>query len=174
MWRQNVMALTNDQVASYARYGFLTGLRVLDEAGADEVRRRFDRLEALVGQEKAQIGLVDRHFEESFIMELATRPAVLDAVESLIGPDILLLATHFFCKYGQDEKFVAWHQDLTYWALDPPRAITAWYAIDDADCENGCMKVLPGTHLDGIRDHGKATASGNLLSINQEASVRLE
>ncbi|HLJ56938.1 MAG TPA: phytanoyl-CoA dioxygenase family protein [Chthonomonadaceae bacterium] len=168
------MALTNDQVASYARYGFLTGLRVLDEAGADEVRRRFDRLEALVGQEKAQIGLVDRHFEESFIMELATRPAVLDAVESLIGPDILLLATHFFCKYGAGERFVAWHQDATYWGLEPPNALTIWYAVDGSDVENGCMRVLPGTHRDGIRAHGKAGVAGNLLSINQEVPVTTE
>jgi ectoine hydroxylase-related dioxygenase (phytanoyl-CoA dioxygenase family) len=83
----------------------------------------------------------------------------------------MLLATHFFCKYGGSGKQVAWHQDVTYWNLEPPRAITAWYAVDDADPENGCMRVIPGTHAGGIRAHGKSALEGNLLSVNQEVPV---
>jgi len=128
-------------------------------------------LEAETGREKAEIGLLDRHFDQAFIRELATCPAILDCVESLIGPDILLLATHFFCKYGEGAKYVAWHQDVTYWGLEPPCALTVWYAVDDSDRENGCMRVLPGTHRGGIRTHGKADAAGNLLSVNQEVPV---
>jgi ectoine hydroxylase-related dioxygenase (phytanoyl-CoA dioxygenase family) len=126
------------------------------------------------GQEQTRIGLIDRHFDEPFIMELATKPAILDAVAALIGPNVLLLATHFFCKYGQDSKWVAWHQDVTYWGLEPPTAITAWFAVDDSDAENGCMRVIPGSHLGGLRAHGKSDRAGNLLSINQEALVRPE
>ena len=86
---------------------------------AANIREQFDRLEAETGTEKAQVGLVDRRFDTSFIWDLATRPRVLDCVESLqFGPNILLLATHFFCKYGEGTKYVAWHQDATYWALD--------------------------------------------------------
>ena len=128
-------------------------------------------LEAGEGRERARIGLVDKHFENEFIWELATRPDLLDRIEGLLGPDILLLATHFFCKYGREEKFVAWHQDVTYWGLEPPIALTAWYAVDDSDRENGCMRVIPGTHRAGIRTHGTATTEGNLLSINQEVPV---
>ena len=56
-------------------------------------------------------------------------------VSAVIGPDVMLLATHFFCKYptGPEEKFAAWHQDVTYWGLEPPLAVTAWYAVDDSD-----------------------------------------
>ena len=72
------------------------------------------------------------------------------------------------------EKFVAWHQDVTYWGLEPAEAITAWFAIDDSDRENGCMSVIPESHHDGIREHGKSDQAGNLLSINQEASVTQE
>ena len=53
-------------------------------------------------------------------------------------------------------------------------AITAWYAVDDSDRENGCMQVLPRTHIEGIREHGKAMQEGNLLSINQEVPVTPE
>jgi len=97
-----------------------------------------------------------------------------------MGPDILLLATHFFCKYPEPgeaaegpEKFVAWHQDVTYWRLEPAFALTAWYAVDDSDAENGCMRVIPGTHAE-IRDHGTSERAGNLLSINQEVPVTEE
>ena len=171
------MHLTPEQIGAYHRDGFLSPLSVLSEAAADAVRLQFDALEAEVGQERAGIGLVDRHFDQPFIFELATLTTVLDAVESLIGPDILLLATHFFCKYGEGnaaEKFVAWHQDVTYWGLEPPQALTVWYAVDGSDRENGCMRVIPGTHSAGIREHAKAEKGGNLLSINQEVPVTPE
>ncbi len=163
-----------DLARDYERDGYISPLRVVDSAGAARYRELFDALEAREGREKAQIGLLDRHFDQPFILELATSPAVLDRVEELLGPDILLLATHFFCKYGQDEKFVAWHQDVTYWGLEPPRALTVWYAVDGSDVENGCMRVIPGTHRDGIRRHGTADAARNLLSINQEVPVTPE
>ena len=168
------MTLTEAQVAAYRADGYLSGVRMVDEADAVRIRTQFDLLEAEVGREQAEIELLDRHFDRRFIWDLATHPEVLDAVESLIGPDILLLATHFFCKYAKGGKYVAWHQDATYWGLEPPNALTVWFAVDGSDLENGCMRVLPGTHSGGIRAHGKAGASGNLLSINQEVPVTPE
>jgi non-haem Fe2+, alpha-ketoglutarate-dependent halogenase len=165
------MGLTEDQVRTYQEQGFLSGIRVTDDMESGRYRNLFDALEAREGRDRAQIGLLDRHFDQPFIWEIATRPQVLDAVEAILGPDILLLATHFFCKYGRDEKWVAWHQDVTYWGLEPPLALTAWYAVDDSDQENGCMRCIPGTHLDGIRRHGTAGEVGNLLSINQQIRV---
>jgi ectoine hydroxylase-related dioxygenase (phytanoyl-CoA dioxygenase family) len=166
--------LTPEQSEFYRANGFLTGLTVVGAEEAVAYREQFDALERRLGPEQTRIGLIDRHFDEPFIMELATKPAILDAVEALIGPNVLLLATHFFCKYGQDSKWVAWHQDVTYWGLEPPTAITAWFAVDDSDAENGCMRVIPGSHLGGLRAHGKSDREGNLLSINQEALVRPE
>lgn len=168
------MGLSTEQIQTYQAEGYLSGIRIASDAEAAQIRACFDALEAQEGREKAQIGLLDRHFDQEFIWNLATHPTILDCVESLIGPNILLLATHFFCKYGQGEKFVAWHQDVTYWGLEPPLALTAWYAVDASDRENGCMRVLPGTHHDGIREHGTAHTQGNLLSINQEVPVRPE
>lgn len=165
------MSLSKEQVKAFETEGFLSGFRVVDESDAGRYRKLFDELEAKEGRDKCQIGLIDRHFDYEFIWELATHPKILDGVEALIGANILLLATHFFCKYGQDEKFVSWHQDVTYWGLEPPYAVTAWYAIDDSDCKNGCMRVIPSTHQDGVREHGKSTTKGNLLSINQEVPV---
>ena len=82
----------------------------------------------------------------------------------------MVLGTHFFCKYPVEttEHFVAWHQDVTYWGLEPPEAYTAWIAVDDSNLENGCMRVIPGSHMQGLAEHSKSETEGNLLSINQE------
>ena len=91
-------------------------------------------------------------------------------MQKLMGADLMLLGSHFFCKYPVEsaEHFVAWHQDVTYWGLKPPEAHTAWIAVDDSDLENGCMRVIPGSHKMGLSPHSESEAEGNLLSINQE------
>ncbi|MCB0063106.1 MAG: phytanoyl-CoA dioxygenase family protein [Caldilineaceae bacterium] len=170
------MTITAQQAAFYKEHGYLGAIDIVDAAQAARYREKFDELEARVGRAKAQIGLIDYHFAEEFIWELATHPRILDAVEAIVGPNFHLLATHFFNKYGEGEQaeaFVAWHQDVTFWGLEPPYAITAWYAVDGSDRENGCMQVIPDTHH-GIKEHGKANQKGNLLSINQEVSVTPE
>ena len=166
------MATTKEQLsAAYQKNGFLTGISIADAIEAGHYQRAYDALEAEVGTEKCEIGLVDWHFDHEFIWKLAGHPKIVDVIEALIGPDIMLLATHFFCKYGPKEKFVAWHQDVTYWGLEPPDAVTAWYAIDDSDIGNGCMQVIPSSHHKGVQEHGKSDQEGNLLSINQEVQV---
>ncbi len=155
---------------TYEDQGFLTGLTVFSEAEITGFRRAFDALEKREGKEKCQIGIVGRHFEEEFIWQLATDARVVDAIQAIMGDDVMMLSTHIFCKYPDPnaKSFVAWHQDVTYWGLEPPIAHTAWIAIDDADVENGCMRAIPESHRNGIVAHGKSTREGNLLSINQE------
>ncbi len=171
------MGLNTAQVEQYKTQGYLNAIPVLAGEEAAYYASEFDRLEQQVGKEKAQIELIDCHFDEEFIWKLANHPTILDCIEDLIGPDILLLATHFFNKYGEGslrKSYVAWHQDVTFWGLEPPLAITAWYAVDDSDVENGCMQVIPGSHDLGPLEHGKANQKGNLLSINQEVAVTAE
>ncbi len=168
------MILSPAQVEAYRSEGYIGAIDVVDGPQVGGYREAFDDLEARVGKETAQIGLIDLHFEEEFIWQLATHPTILDAIEALVGPNVFLLATHFFNKYGEGEgaeAFVAWHQDVTFWGLEPPTAVTAWYAVDDSDVENGCMQVIPGTHVSGVVVHGTADQAGNLLSINQEVHV---
>lgn len=166
--------LNKDQISYYHKNGYLSGIPILNEVEAGHYREQFDALEKKEGREKCQIGLQSRHFEERFIWELASNSKILDCIEALMGAHIMLLATHFFCKYGgggEETKFVAWHQDVTYWGLEPPTTMTAWYAIDDSDVENGCMRCIPGSHIGGVREHGKSGIEGNLLSINQEVEL---
>jgi hypothetical protein len=165
------MTTTATLAEQWLTRGFLPAVDVLAPEEATGCRASFDTLEREVGPETAEVRILDRHLDVEFVWRLATHPRVLEAVEAVLGPDVLLLASNFFCKYPAEERgerFVAWHQDVTYWGLEPPRAITAWIAIDDADVENGCMSVIPGSHRLGILEHGKSSRAGNLLSINQE------
>ena len=158
--------------STYERDGFLTGIDIFSPEEIADYRGQFDELENRLGKETTSIGMVSRHFEYEFIWRLASDERLLDVMSALLGDDVMLLATHFFCKYpGAEEgkKFVAWHQDVTYWGLEPAEAHSAWIAIDSADCDNGCMQVVAGSHVSGaIVTHGKSTRDGNLLSINQE------
>ena len=161
--------------ADFETDGYVAGIRVADAAAVLRIRGQFDEVERHEGREQCQRGLFDPHFTLPFVWELASSAAVLNAVEAVLGPDILLMGSHFFCKYGPTEAFVAWHQDVTYWGLEPPVAVTAWYAVDDSESANGCLQVIPGTHLGGVRAHGKSPDAGaNLLSINQAVPVTAE
>ena len=157
---------------AYHRDGFVTRLDLFTPEEMNGFRASFDELEAREGPEKCAIGLQGRHIDEEFIWQMAADPRVVDAVSACMGDDVMLLSTHFFCKYPEpnNKKYVAWHQDITYWGLEPPEAHTAWIAVDDADVENGCMEVIPGSHRDGIATHGTSETTDNLLSIHQEIS----
>ena len=161
----------------YRQKGFVTPIEVFSDDQIAGYRAAFDELEARIGRDKAQIGVMSKERQIRFIWEMATHPNVLEAARSVYGPDIALIGTHVFCKYPTGERsgaaYVAWHQDVTYWGLQPPAALTAWIAIDDADFDNGCMRVIPGSHKHGILEHGKASQAGNLLSINQAIDTDL-
>jgi ectoine hydroxylase-related dioxygenase (phytanoyl-CoA dioxygenase family) len=87
----------------------------------------------------------------------------LDAVDDLIGPDILVHTTSLFCKQPHDPAFVSWHQDAHNWRLDDPKLVTAWVALTDSTPENGCMRVIPGTHR-GRLDHEARPHRDNMLA----------
>ena len=138
--------LTADQVDSYRRDGLLFPLPALSAAEVEYFRACHDELDQRLGGRPTAVEKGDRHLDIKWICDLATHPAVLDAVEDLIGPDILIHSSTIFTKYAHDEKFVSWHQDSHYWGLSEPRLVSAWVALTDSTVENGCLRVLPGTH----------------------------
>ena len=74
-------------------------------------------------------------------------------MEGVIGPNILCWATNFFTKEPKTTSYISWHQDLTYWGLDPADIVTAWVALSPATVESGCMRFVPGTHKMEIVPH---------------------
>ncbi|HTG22800.1 MAG TPA: phytanoyl-CoA dioxygenase family protein [Reyranella sp.] len=165
--------LTADQVSAYRRDGFHFPVRVLPTA---EARAYRDRLEA---QERALGGPLTGdmrhkvHLLFTWANELARHPRILDAVEDVIGPDILCWSTTFFTKEARSPSFVSWHQDATYWGLSTDDVITAWIAFADAPVESGAMKFWPGSHLKNQLEHRDTFAEDNLLTRGQEIAVEV-
>lgn len=98
-------------------------------------------------------------------------PAILDAVEGALGPDLFCWGSQFFNKEAGDAGYVSWHQDRsTCWGISSPDVITAWVALSPSVKENGCMRVVPGTQRNPV-PHSDTFAADNLLSRGQEVTV---
>jgi|SRR5215510_11691485 len=138
--------LTPNQIASYQRDGLLFPLAALNDKELSYFRSCHDELDRRLGPRPAAREKGDCHLYFKWVCDLATHPAVLDAVEDIIGPDILIHSSTIFSKYAEDEKFVSWHQDSHYWGLSEPRLVSAWIALTDSTIENGCLRIVPGTH----------------------------
>jgi phytanoyl-CoA hydroxylase len=91
--------------------------------------------------------------DDPFWVRLISDDRLLDIVEQFIGPNIALFASHYICKAPFSGQPVLWHQDGSYWPLDPMEVVTLWLAVDDSDSENGCMRVIPGTHKLALQEH---------------------
>jgi len=165
--------LTPSQVEDYASNGYVFPIRVMSADGADMYRRRNDELEA----EDAGIWArtkIKPHLLMMWLNELIRHPRILDAVEDVIGPDILAWTTGHFDKKPHDPGFVSWHQDSTYWGLSEPAVVTAWVALTPSFSANGCMRVVPGSHAAGQLPHKDTANKDNLLSRGQDIEVEVD
>jgi len=99
--------------------------------------------------------------------EFCTHPLILDQVEQLIGPDIILWGSQVFCKPAQTGREVPWHQDGQYWPIRPLATCSAWIALDDVDAGNGCMRFIPGSHRSGSIYAHRLSDRENIV-LNQE------
>ncbi len=171
--------LTDAQRAAYDRDGFLCPLDILtpDEAATER---------ALVeGLERDHAGRLDKSVGEylrlaaylasDVPLRVARDPRVLDAVEGILGPDIMMWSCEYFIKEANSHKIVSWHQDLTYWGMDgSDHEVTAWVALSSASEAAGCMKFVPGSHKTQIVPHNDTFAEDNLLSRGQEIAVEVD
>jgi ectoine hydroxylase-related dioxygenase (phytanoyl-CoA dioxygenase family) len=98
---------------------------------------------------------------------LVINKTLLDSVEDLLGPNILLYNTAFVIKEPQSDAHVSWHQDLTYWGFNDDKQVAAWIALSDATQENGCMHMMPGSHKGGQQQHKSTTDNSNVLYFGQ-------
>ena len=119
--------------------------------------------------------LTEPHPKHPFWLDLCRNPRVLDAVEQVLGPDLILIMSHLIVKRAGDGLPVAWHQDNTYWHSVRGEAVTTvWLAIDDTDQANGCMQVIPCTH-DGYPEMDKiSTGANDLLGLTVEVTPEME
>ncbi len=166
--------LSDEAVAGYHRDGFYFPVPVLTGEEAAGYRRHLESHEAKTGHPLQGNWRHKAHLLFTWVDELVHHPKILDAVEDLIGPDILCWTTNFFIKEASNPGFVSWHQDATYWGLEPDDVVTAWVALTDATPENGYMQFLHGSHKTEQLPHVDTFHKDNLLSRGQEIAVEVD
>jgi ectoine hydroxylase-related dioxygenase (phytanoyl-CoA dioxygenase family) len=137
------------------------------------IRRKMEAFEASSGTKIAKAFRFKTHLIFTWVDALVHNPVILDAMENLLGPDLLCLNTTFFIKEAGDPAFVSWHQDTTYLNLSAPDCITCWVALSASTSEAGCLKVIPGSHLRDQLPHRDKFAPDNMLTRGQEVAVEV-
>jgi ectoine hydroxylase-related dioxygenase (phytanoyl-CoA dioxygenase family) len=163
--------LSSAQLERYHRDGILFPIPVLAPDEDGRFREAFYDLEARLGGKPSAQQLSQSHLHFRWAWDLATHPRVLDAVEDVLGPNILIWTVSIFPKHPRDPAYISWHQDGTYWGLTSTRVTTAWIALTDSTVENGCMRVVAGSQTNPILPHKETWAKENLLSRGQEIQV---
>ena len=167
-------SLAATQIAAYEREGYLAPVPVMSEAEALRLRAALERIEAGMGGPLRGDIRHKGHLLFPFLAGLIRHEAILDAVEDLIGPDILCWNSNFFIKEADTPSFVSWHQDSTYWGLSSPEVVTAWVALTPSTLANGAMAVIPGTHTQDQVPHRDTFDRHNLLTRGQEVAVEVD
>lgn len=173
--------LTDAQRQQFERDGYLFPIRVLNDSEVkhflscymDYTARNKERLDALKPNQKYQV-LSETHFVLPWVYEIATHPRILDTMETMLGPNLLAWNTNWFSKMPGEKAFVGWHQDGTYWNLNPPTVVTAWVALSPSLSTNGCMRVVPGTHAKPMLPQRETYIPENVLSRGQEIAVEVD
>ena len=159
---------------AYATQGFLSPIRVMSEARAGELAAKVSGIYNEYGTQARSLLGSNAHFIFPELFDLVCNPAVLVHVEKILGPDILCWSSSFFSKPPNERSFVSWHQDLTYWGLEPEIIVTAWIAFTPSTRRSGCMRVIPGSHIEGQQGHSDTYATKNLLSRGQVLDVEVD
>jgi non-heme Fe2+,alpha-ketoglutarate-dependent halogenase len=163
--------LSNEQIDQYRRDGYVYPVRAFSHEAAVAYRARLEASERQFGPLAVGKSGSKTHLLFTWADEIIRTPALLDAVEDLIGPDILVYQLTMWIKPARDDAIVDWHQDASYFGLEPYEHVTAWVALSDATSAAGCVKVVPGSHLKGQLHHAvRQGRARNMLPRGQSVS----
>lgn len=171
--------LSDEAKSRYHQDGFLFPLDILSTHEASAARAELEEIErdwldAGLPLALNQYKRVNAQVVMPLAARLATHPAILDAVEGILGPDLMVWSAEFFIKEPRTRHIVSMHQDLTYWGLGATQdQVTAWLALSPATIESGCMDFVAESHKNPILPHNDTYAEENLLSRGQEISVEV-
>lgn len=163
--------LSSEQVDQYRDEGFVAPVDAFTGAQAAHYRTCLEALEKKLGGRITGDLMFKPHLYQTWIDEIVHSPEVLDTVEDVIGPDILLVQLTIWIKEAKADAFISWHQDATYFGLDPLEHVTAWVALSEASEESGCVEVLPGSHKRGQARHKVEYQPGNMLKTGQTIDI---
>jgi len=159
--------LSSNQLKQYEEEGFVSPINIFSKDKAKEIRNEIELIENKMPEELKNSGRYNAHLISPLLDEVTHNSKILDAVQSLIGENILVCGTTLFIKNPNEKGFVSYHQDAKYIGLEPHNWVTAWVAITDSNEKNGCMRMWPGSHKDNLKDHDQKFNEGNLLTRGQ-------
>ena len=159
--------LTKEQITAWAQEGCIFPVRAVSPSEAQLNYERYCALQDNIGEEPQSRFKIKAHLPFPWMWNLIRNENILDAVEDLIGPDILCWGSSFFTKNARDPRFVSWHQDSTYYGLSERATVSVWYCFSPSNPKTGCMRFIPGTHTQGLFEHEETRAKNNLLMRGQ-------
>jgi hypothetical protein len=149
---------------SFETDGFYSPISVIETETANSYRKILESVEQKIGLLNYRYKI---HTALDIAYKLGTNKKLLDKIEELLGPNILLYSSSFVIKEPQSNTHISWHQDLTYWGFNDDKQVAAWVALSDATQENGCMHMIPGSHHNGQLPHKTTVDKNNLLHHGQ-------
>ena len=159
--------LSSNQLKQYKDEGFVSPIDIFSTERASEIRKEIELIEEKIPGELNKTGRYNSHLISPLLDEVTHDFKILDAVQSIIGENILVCGTTLFIKDPNEKGFVSYHQDAKYIGLKPYNWVTAWVAITDSNEHNGCMRMWSGSHKDDLKYHDQMFNEGNLLTRGQ-------
>jgi len=167
--------LSPAEVEAFQRDGYLAPVDVFSVEEAQRWRTDLEAFECTLPSGPVSAG--DRrklHVRCPWARDLVEDPRLLDVMESLLGPDILVYTSTFFIKEPNTDAITAWHQDATFFGLQPYEHVTAWVALSEASIEAGCMEFIPGSHRWGQLAHGQTALPGTINAGARSISAPMD
>ena len=159
--------LSSNQLKQYKDEGFVSPINIFSKEKAKEIRNEIELIEKKIPEELEKSGRYNAHLISPLLDEVTHNSKILDAVQSLIGENILVCGTTLFIKNPDQKGFVSYHQDAKYIGLEPYNWVTAWVALTDSNENNGCMRMWSGSHKNNLKKHDQKFNEGNLLTRGQ-------
>ena len=159
--------LTLNQLNDYEKNGYVSPIDVLSKEQALKIRKEIELIEKKWPNELNGPGRNYVHLISPVFDEIVHNSKILDAVQSIIGKNILACGTTLFIKNSNEKGFVSFHQDAKYIGLEPYNWVTAWVAVTDSNEKNGCMRMWKGSHKEKLKKHDQKFDENNLLTRGQ-------
>ena len=164
-------SLTAEQVAGFQQNGFVFPVRVLSGHEAEQYRSYVQELSKRMGKLRRSDQC---HLFFRWAFDLVTHSTVLDTIEDILGPDILVHSSRIFYKHPRDNSFVSWHIDGRYTGMNSYKMPTVWIALSDSIAENGCLRVVSGSHKQNFYPFVERPSENNLEYHGQEITVPVD
>jgi len=173
-------ALDEQQVQQFKDDGFLFPYSLYTQDEAAALWKKFNTLEEELGEEPQNRFRIKAQLPFPWLCDVVSNERLLDALEDLIGPDILCWGASFFTKKANDPRFISWHTDSFVYGFEPAETVTAWLGFNDSTIESGCLRYIPGSHKqESIHEikpdpNNLAGLGQNVIDVPEEKAIYAE